>query len=306
MLSSFWKSVGEGLSEKWLERLFGPAFLFWAGGLLLWVGPQNLDEKWAEISALPAVRQGALLIGALLILAASSRLMEALHLPLLRLLEGYWPWPFRWLASWCVGWRRKRVLDKKRRWGVLILKREEESLTWKEQRELARLEAWRYYTPRDVGDILPTRLGNILKTAETRPRQRYGLDPVLLWPHLWLALPENARRDLAAARSRLDRTVEAWGWGLLFAGWSFAWPWAWVIALLWMAVAYALALWAAYPFADLLLATFDTHRWRLYRSLRWPLPESSAEERAAGAALTRYIQRGMLDAPVKYERGKED
>ena len=299
MLSSFWESVGEGLSEKWLERLFGPAFLFWAGGLLLWIGPQNLADKWGEVSALPAVTQSALLIGALLVLAASSRLMEFLHLPVLRLLEGYWP--LRGLAARRAERRRKRVLDRKRRWGALMLKRDEEGLTWAEQRELARLEAWRFHTPRDEDDILPTRLGDILKTAETRPRQRYGLDPVLLWPHLWLALPDNVRQDLAAARARLDKLAEAWAWGLLFAGWSFVWPWAWAIALAWMAIAYALALGAAETFADLLLATFDSHRWRLYESLRWPLPESSAEEQAAGAALTRYVQRGMLDAPVEYE-----
>ena len=304
MLSSFWESVGEGLSEKWLERLFGPAFLFWAGGLLLWAGPQDLADRWDEINALPAVTQSALLIGALLVLAASSRLMEFLRLPVLRLLEGYWP--FRWLAAWVAGYRRERVLDRKRRWGALMLKRDGEGLTWAEQRELARLEAWRFHTPRDAEDILPTRLGDILKTAETRPRQRYGLDPVLLWPHLWLALPDNVRGDLAAARARLDKLVESWAWGFLFAGWSCAWRWAWVIALLWMAIAYILALGAAETFADLLLATFDTYRWRLYESLRWPLPESSEEERAAGAALTRYVQRGMLDAPVKYEHPQDN
>ena len=304
MLSSFWESVGEGLSEQWLERLFGSAFLFWVGGLLLWVGPQNLAEKWAEINALPVVTQSALLIGALLVLAASSRLMEFLHLPALRLLEGYWPWPFRWLASLCAACQQKRIRRKKNRRSSLLLKRHDGAeLTWKEQRELARLEAWRYHTPRDVEDILPTRLGDILKTAETRPRQRYGLDPVLLWPHLWLALPDNIRQDISVARARLDKLGEAWFWGLLFALWTFAWPWAWVISLAWMAIAYALALGAAEAFADLLLATFDTHRWRLYQSLRWPLPESSAEEQAAGAALTRYIQRGMVDAPVKYEQG---
>ena len=47
MLTGFWASVGEGLSEKWLKRRFGPAFLFWAGGLLLWIGPANLSDRWA-------------------------------------------------------------------------------------------------------------------------------------------------------------------------------------------------------------------------------------------------------------------
>lgn len=301
MLSSFWESVGKGLSEKWLKRLFGPAFLFWAGGLLLWIGPQNLAAKWDELAALPLVTQSALLIGALLALAASDRLMDAFNLPVLRLLEGYYPWPLRWLAAWRARRRAKQVMKKKRRWSDLMLKREESGLTWAEQRELARLEAWRHHTPRDAADVMPTRLGDILKTAETRPRQRYGLDPVLLWPHLWLGLPENVRSDLAAARARLDRMAQAWAWGLLFALWGFVTPWALVIALLWMLTAYALALSAAETFADLLLAAFDAHRWRLYQALRWPLPASSDAEPAAGAALTRFVQRGMVDAPVTYQ-----
>jgi len=298
MLTSFWESVGEGLSQQWVERLFGPAFLFWAGGLVLWVGPANLPAAWKRLSALPVATQSAVLIGALLVLAGSSRLMEALRVPLLRLLEGYWPWPLSYLAVGVVAVRQKWVLRQRRRWSALMLKREEGALTWQERRELARLEAWRGSTPRDLEDLMPTRLGDILRAAETRPRQRYGLDAVLLWPRLWLLLPDHVREDLAAARAGLDRMVVAWGWGLLFAVWTLVWPWAWALALAWMGVAYALAVQAAQPFADLLVATFDTHRWLLYEALRWPLPAQSGEpEIAAGEALTRYIQRGMLDEP---------
>lgn len=54
-------------------------------------------------------------------------------------------------------------------------------------------------------------------------------------------------------------------------------------------------------FCGLLLAAFDTQRWRLYEALRWPLPaQSGAEELAAGQALTRFIQRGMMDAPLQW------
>ncbi len=37
MLTSFWETAAKTF-PKWLERLFGPAFLFWAGGLTLWFG----------------------------------------------------------------------------------------------------------------------------------------------------------------------------------------------------------------------------------------------------------------------------
>ncbi|RME38357.1 MAG: hypothetical protein D6794_05505, partial [Deltaproteobacteria bacterium] len=175
MLSSFFESIGEGLSEKWLDRLFGPAFLFWAGGLLLWVGPRNLAAKWTELAALPAVTQSALLVGALLVLAASDRLGSAFSLPVLRLLEGYWPWPLRRLAAWKAVRRRARVTKSRYRWNELMQKREKETLPWQEARELARLEGDRRYTPPNLDDVMPTRFGDVLRAAETRPRQRYGL-----------------------------------------------------------------------------------------------------------------------------------
>ena len=33
MLNKFWESIGTKVADRWLEYLFGPAFLFWAGGL---------------------------------------------------------------------------------------------------------------------------------------------------------------------------------------------------------------------------------------------------------------------------------
>ena len=301
MLTSFWESVGEGISERGLGYLFGPAFLFWAGGLLLWLGPQGLPRAWQRLAALPTVTQSALLIASLLVLAGSARLMDALSLPLLRLLEGYWPPPLDHLAAACVALRRKAVARRKHRWSALMLKQDEAGLTWREARELARLEAWRLHTPRDAADVMPTRLGDILRAAETRPRQRYGLDPVLLWPRLWPLLPEALRHDLDAARARMNAQAVAWGWGLLFAVWAWVSPWALAVAVVWMAVAYDLLVQSALPFADLLLAAFDTHRWRLYEALRWPPPaESGAPEIAAGQALTRFVQRGMTDEPVLY------
>jgi hypothetical protein len=125
----------------------------------------------------------------------------------------------------------------------------------------------------------------------------------LTCPHCSHSFTAEVWLIVAAARARLDCMVEAWTWGLLFALWGRFSPWAFGIALLWMALAYYLMLMpAAAAFADLLLATFDTQRWRLYEALRWPLPTQSGEvEIAAGQALTRFIQRGMTKEAVRYQ-----
>jgi len=44
----------------------------------------------------------------------------------------------------------------------------------------------------------------VLRAAEDRPRDRYGLDPVVCWPHLWLTLEKETQQELASSRKELD------------------------------------------------------------------------------------------------------
>jgi hypothetical protein len=293
MLTDFLTELTKDLPGKWLERLFGPAFLFWAGGLLLVVGPQGLAAWWEQLLTLPTLAQVGWLLAALLLLNVSAAVMERLRLSLLRLLEGYWPWPLRLIEAPLSGLARRRVLRQRERWSALMQKRESQSLTPAERMELARLEQARLDVPPDLADLRPTTVGNILRGVERRVVHRYGLDAVLLWPRLWLLLPEDARQEIAAARESLDRLAEAWGWGLCFLVWAFWQPWAVPIALLWMLLAARLARFPARTFAVLVQSAFDLYRWRLYEALRFPAPEEKGDaERAAGQSLTRYIQRG--------------
>jgi hypothetical protein len=97
----------------------------------------------------------------------------------------------------------------------------------------ARLERRRRRYPAAVGYLLPTPIGNILRAAERRPADKYGLDTIIVWPHLWLLLPETTRRELRTARTSLDTAVAAATWGLLFCVFTpltplaapSAWPW---------------------------------------------------------------------------------
>ncbi|WP_155918445.1 hypothetical protein [Marmoricola sp. URHB0036] len=55
-----------------------------------------------------------------------------------------------------------------------------------------------YYSyPRErwLEDVLPTRLGNILLSAEKYPIERYGIDPIIFWPRLYPLIPPQFQRD---------------------------------------------------------------------------------------------------------------
>ncbi|WP_239396834.1 hypothetical protein, partial [Frankia sp. CiP3] len=156
-----------------------------------------------------------------------------------------------------------------------------------------RLERRRRRRPNVAGYFLPTPIGNILRAAERRPADKYGLDVIVVWPHLWLILPEDARVELRAAGSSLNASVAAAIWGVLFC--VFA-AFTWLAIPIGLGVA-AVAVGVATPgraeaFGDLVEAAFDLHRTAVYRQLRWPLPATPKDEHLSGRQLTAYLRRG--------------
>jgi hypothetical protein len=305
MLTKFWESLGSNLAERWLEYIFGPAFLFWAGGLGLIAWQTGWQTVLNTAQALTPFQQGSWIILGLLVLVFSSVFMQAIRFPILRLLEGYWSWPFRSLSARIVDWRRPRYekqYDELRR----LASEDSESLDPGQRDKLIWLDMWAHWQPVRTDDLLPTSLGNILRARERSPGRKYGLDAIVCWPRLWVLLPEHVRTDLANARSSLDRLAELWFWGLLFSFWAF-WttPWAVAISLVWMAVTYWLALQAAMTYGDLLETAFDLHRFSLYDAMGWPRPKNSQEEKALGAQLTEYLWRGTLPRKLTYRSKPE-
>ena len=230
--------------------------------------------------------------------------LKRLTLPVLRLLEGYWP---RWLRAFerrRVEHHGRRVDAHEQRLGQLEDRRRAGSATPEELQELLRLDAWLRRWPTEAEAEHPvrrraTRLGNVLRAAETWPADKYGLDAVKWWPRLWLLLPDDAREEITQARGQLDASALLWLWSVLFMSWTW---WAWWAApagALVAVAAYAATVQAAATFGDLVESAFDVYRVRLYDALRWPIPLNPVDEREQGEALTAYMWRGSeLEAPA--------
>jgi len=144
---------------------------------------------------------------------------------------------------------------------------------------------------------MPTRLGNVLRTAETRPRIKHGLDSVLCWPRLWLVLPDQARADVDSARSSLDGGAALFLWGLLFCVWGAFNLLAVVAGLATALYSYRSMLGAAKVYGELLDSAYDLYRVKLYIALGWPLPKNPHDDREQGKRLSQYLLRGS-DEPV--------
>jgi hypothetical protein len=295
VLASFWEAAGRRLADMWAV-VFIPALIFWLGGLAAYTyrrgGLHTLkDQTWLK-GQTPVV-QVVFILTAFLGIAVSGIVVERAAAPVLRLLEGYWP-------SWTLPLRRRLT-------NFLVRRTEAEASAWQgayarigtseatvnERAAFSRLERRRRGRPAKADEFLPTSIGNILRAAELRPKYKYGLDTVVVWPHLWLVVPESTRAELRRCRASLDTAVVTAIWGILFC--AFA-PFTWLVIPIGLAVA-IIAVSVVIPvrarvFGDMIEAAYDLHRVALYRHLRWPLPTNPREEHSAGAQLSTYLYRG--------------
>jgi len=306
MLSKFWESIGTNVADRWLEYVFGPAFIFWVGGFGSYAWKIGWQTVFTNVAMLTSFQQGSMILLTLLVLVFSSILMKAIRFPILRLLEGYWPWPFSKLRTGIVALKKKNFQKRYDELRILKKASEKKDLFDSEQREkLIQLEDWAHWHPAQPDDLLPTELGNILRARERSPERKYGLDAVICWPRLWPLLPEHVRIDLANARSSLDRLAELWFWGVLFLFWTPWLPWAAAIGLIWIFVIYKMAGESAMAYGDLLESAFDLHRLSLYDAVGWQRPANNEEEKSLGTQMTEFFWRGTLSKQMTYQSKKK-
>jgi hypothetical protein len=299
MLSAFWTGASGKLAERWVAAILSPAFIFWTGGILVAGQLDNLAWKFGSITG---TEQVAVLVGAFVLVAVSGAVVAAVSPSIIRALEGYWPRPLNLLAGALT--RRRSDHDQRtaERWRMLARAQADGTMTTQQHREYARLDMLIGRTPPQPDTRMPTRLGNILRAAEQRPRDRYGLEAVACWPRLWLVLPDTARTEVSTARHELDVRAELWLWAILFSTWAVYTWWAPLIAVTVAAAVYRSLCERAVIYGDLFVATYDLYRVELYRALAWPLPDAPQHEAAAGAALSRYLVRGAVPQGSKFER----
>lgn len=293
-----WEGVGSNLAAR-LGALQDAAWAFWAWTVAVWVidhggwvyVTKTVKPLFTEASAAQLL---AIAVAAVLTVVTSTILVARLTLPTLRALEGYGP---------LAGLRASRIATWKTRLATLQ-QRQVDAIDDRTQAELQL--ALRRFPPEP--DVMATRIGNILRAGELRPTYAYGLDPVVVWPQLWLALPEQPRSDVTAARTELDRTVAAFIWaasssllGLLWWPAALTGPVvAWVIWRFWIPA-------SAEAYAHTISALFDTHRFHLYDALHYPRPTAPSHERTEGEKITRILWTGGIpgDLPATFTTNKD-
>jgi hypothetical protein len=159
--------------------------------------------------------------------------------------------------------------------------------------------------PVTADDIAPTRLGNVLRSSETYPMHRYGVDAVRAWPRLFPLLPESLLASMEETRASMEFLLAISFLCLLYAPAASIYlivtaaslPWVFAVLVLPSAIAlatYVTAVASAGVYGQQVRTAFDLHRLDLLRALGRPIPATAAEERRIWEDAMQLLERGQV------------
>ncbi|GAA2670651.1 hypothetical protein [Actinoplanes palleronii] len=294
MIDSMVDRAASILERRFLTNAFLPVVLLLPiVGLPALVQSRKIDQLVAEWSQFSIGMKAFIVVGYFTLCWFGAVILASQWRNIVRLFEGYplWRWP----------------------WIDRVGKQWHEALSYqlgKRGRQHWYLQYSRYPPPREV---LPTRLGNVLRAAERYPEQRYGAEMILIWPRLYQVLPRDAIDDVEGARSSMEFLLVLSLW---FTAFTATAPVAVVlvkgaplVAVVCFAVgsagayaAYLSAIVAAAEYGEQLRSIFDVYRLELLRRLNLPPVHDITEERRQWQALGALIGRRVLPT-WKYGNG---
>ncbi|MFI1030989.1 hypothetical protein [Streptomyces sp. NPDC020951] len=300
--------LGKKLAERWLTLLVLPGALF-LGALA--AGRELGHTRWYALGTLPTRLERhtgslaastadllLLLLAFLLAAAACGLAAQALGSLVERLwLAADWPaWPtathtvVRRLIA-----RRARLFDRRRAQAGAALAAAGLADPEADAAHRAAVAGSRLRRVADATPARPTWTGDRLHAVETRLRGDLGLQVAVVWPHLWLHVPDTTRAEITAARESMLRAATLAGWGLLYlAVAALWWPGVLLCGAI-MGTAWHRFRAATDGYATLVESAVRLHAQDLARQLgigrRGPLTL------AHGAALSAYLTDGRDPAP---------
>ena len=166
----------------------------------------------------------------------------------------------------------------------------------------------------DEGEIMPTQLGNILRSAEYSCK-RYGIDSVTLWPRLLHVIPEKSYALIEEVNNQMFLVINfsflsfilavLCGGIAIFQAFQAGPPVPYLIICITGAVFsiifYKLALPLARNYAQMYCGAFDLYRLRLLEHLGYPKPENSQDEMLLWVKLSQSLTVNELEGPLYYD-----
>ena len=161
--------------------------------------------------------------------------------------------------------------------------------------------------PADLDEVMPTRLGNVLRRAESQAGSQYGIDALQATPNLLLIAPANHIDYVNDQRSQLDLAVRMTFISMIAAATAiiFLWPYGtWVLIVLipfgLAYLSYRGSIVAAGHYGSALETLINLNRFALYEQLHMQLPASTENEQEENVKL-RDLLGYVPDTTIDYE-----
>lgn len=146
--------------------------------------------------------------------------------------------------------------------------------------------------PRAIDNVMPTRLGNVLRRAESQAGSQYGLDALVAVPHILMVAPASHAEYVNDQRSQLDLAVRMTFMSALASATAVLFLWHCRFWLFIAVIPYALAylsyrgsVVAAGHYGSALDTLINLDRFALYQQLHLELPAGTTEEREMNVEL---------------------
>jgi hypothetical protein len=267
-------------------------------------GPASVSQLNAKGSPLNDAGVAVLLVFGLFL---AGVLLQPFQVTLVQYLEGYWDHrPTRVFAALAIEGHRRRMrsadVEKTVDPPPMI------TLTLRAGADAARAHAVaagrraragsllsRY--PTDINRVMPTMLGNTLRSGEDAAGERYGLRALTVYPRMFPSISKPLSDTIARQLDMITLTASLSVSSTLGAIVTSPilvrldlWSLIPVVASLLAVISYRGALRAASDHGVLFATTFDLHRFDMIRALHYELPLTSDKEIEFNKLLTKFLQ----------------
>lgn len=315
-MSDFLSTVSKNFGKALILGAFLPVVIFVSLGVAL-IYP-ILPDSWAPLQALEHVSTNwrIVLVGFLVVVLAG--LLYNLNYSLTRLFEGY-PWRDtrlgkRFKEQHTARWKRlgddqEKLIDEMRPLDRGSIAYREKRSKWNQLQD----ERSAKYPSRE-NLILPTQLGNRIRSFEEYPDRQYRMDAIVLWPRLAAVIDKDYAGTIESAQTTVNFMLNCsvlsalLALALLCIGLRYAtpssdlhaWlPWAIETAILavcsWLF--YAGAISRVGEWGETVKGAFDLYRWELLKQMGYTEPpKKKTDERDLWYDISRQIKNGDLPA----------
>jgi len=274
-------------------------------------------EAWQVISLLS--------IGVIL-----AVLLYTLNTQIIRFFEGY-PWKDSWIGKQRIKlYLAEYRYLKGRELGMRTLLR---SLDQNDQAYIKIRDEWSRLSrilksqyPGDINRLLPTRLGNTIRSFEYYPEEQYGMEPIAIWTRLTANIDKDYATGIADTKISFDfmihssmlstlLAIASLLLGLIFPGRgpaTSAQALTWILQVFFFTltsyVCYLFSIPRANAWGEMVKGAFDLYRWNMLKQLGYPqIPKTRTSERDLWDKISRQMVYG--DSPegplIDYEIPEE-